>query len=234
MPSHSDELSVPVDAVIFDCDGTLTRIEGIDELARMNGVGRQVTELTAEAMGSTGLSPDLFEKRLNLVLPNAMQVAALSDIYFQNRTPDLLPVIQTLRGLGKAVYIVSAGLSPAVIGFGRLLSIDPAHIFAVDIYFDAAGNYRDFDRRSPLIYSDGKRAIVQQLSQRHPRMVYVGDGLNDYAVYDLVTRFVGYGGAFYRESIEQRCQYYLKAPSMAPLLPLCLTSEEMNRLEVGS
>lgn len=234
MPSQYDELSVPIDAVIFDCDGTLTHIEGIDELARMNGVGRQVTELTAEAMGGSGLTPALFQKRLNLVVPGASQVTALGDIYFQHRTPDLLPVIQTLQELGKAVYIVSAGLSPAVIGFGRLLSIDPAHIFAVDIYFDDAGNYRDFDHHSPLIHADGKRSIVQQLSQRHPRTVYVGDGLNDYAVYDLVTRFVGYGGAFYRESIAQRCQYYLKAPSMAPLLPLCLTSEEIQRLEVGS
>jgi phosphoserine phosphatase len=198
-------LTTPIDAVIFDCDGTLTHIEGIDELARMNGVDQQVTVLTAEAMGGSGLNPDLFQKRLSLVLPTAAQVRELGDLYFAHKTPGLLQVLQTLNALGKTIYIVSAGLTLTVAGFGNQLSVNPANIFAVDIYFDEAGNYRDFDRNSPLIHADGKRSIVQNLKQRHSQIAYVGDGLNDYAVYDLVTRFIGYGGAFYRESIANRC-----------------------------
>lgn len=230
MMSLCDELLDPIDAVIFDCDGTLTHIEGIDELARMNGVGPQVSEMTEQAMSVSGLNPELFQQRLNLVMPTAEQLTSLSQVYFQNCTPEVLHVIQSLQSLGKIIYIVSAGLNPAVSEFGKLLSLEPAHIYAVNMDFDANGHYRDFDHNSPLIHANGKRMIVSEISRRHRQTVYVGDGSNDYAVYDLVTRFVGYGGAFYREFLAQRCKYYITTPSMAPLLSLCLTAHERIQL----
>jgi phosphoserine phosphatase len=225
--AQNEVLTSPIDAVVFDCDGTLSHIEGIDELAKFNGVGEQVARLTADAMGKSGLSPEVFHERLSLVKPTYQQVTALSQLYFQHKTPDIEGVLQALRSLHKPVFIVSAGLLPAVAGFGKLLAINPEHIFAVNIYFDQQGNYVDFDRGSPLVYNDGKRRIIQRLKIRFPRLVYVGDGSNDYAVYDLVTRFVGYGGAFYREFLAQSCQFYITTPSISALLPLCLTSQEI-------
>ena len=37
-------------AICFDCDSTLTRIEGIDELARRRAAAAEITRLTAAAM----------------------------------------------------------------------------------------------------------------------------------------------------------------------------------------
>ncbi|TAK75879.1 MAG: phosphoserine phosphatase, partial [Gammaproteobacteria bacterium] len=54
----------PIPAIVFDCDGTLSMIEGIDELAKHNGVSEAVQALTAEAMEKTGLHPDLYRQRL--------------------------------------------------------------------------------------------------------------------------------------------------------------------------
>lgn len=224
------EPETPFDAIVFDCDGTLSHIEGIDELAKANNVGDEVVRLTAEAMGVTGINPQLYQKRLDLVLPTAQQVQALGPNYFEHQAPDLLPVIQILQELQKAIYIVSAGLYPAVVDFAKLLGLDPTKVFAVNIYFDAAGNYRDFDRDSPLAHANGKRLIAEQLCQRHKQIAYVGDGMNDYDTHDVVARFIGYGGAFYRENIKQKCQFYISAPSMAPLCPLILTKQEVAGL----
>lgn len=224
------EPETPFDAIVFDCDGTLSHIEGIDELAKTNHVGEEVMRLTAEAMGVTGINPELYQKRLDLVLPTPQQVQALGRSYFEHQAPDLLPVIKMLQELRKAVYIVSAGLYPAVVDFAKLLELDPANVFAVDIYFDTAGNYRDFDHSSPLVHANGKRLIAEQLCQRHKQIAYVGDGMNDYDTHDVVARFIGYGGAFYRENIKQKCQYYISAPSMAPLGPLILTKQEVASL----
>lgn len=225
---HDTHPSAPIDAVVFDCDGTLSSIEGIDELAEANGVGAEVKKLTEEAMGHSGINPQLYRQRLALVLPTAQQVKALGEDYFLHKTADLLTVLQVLTDLGKAVYVVSAGLFPAVAGFARRLNLLESHVFAVNVYFNDSGNYLDFDHHSPLVLADGKRYIVQELQKRHPRLVYVGDGLNDLATQDIVTRFVGYGGAYYRENIRQMCQYYITEPSMLPLLHLCLTKEEMQ------
>ncbi len=224
------QLKTPLDAIIFDCDGTLSTIEGIDELAEKNGKGALVRELTAEAMGKTGINPLLYQQRLQLVLPTKEQVVALGQEYIKHLTKDADVVIQLLQRLGKEIYIISAGLFPAVSIFGEALHVPAKNIFAVGIQFDSQGRFVDFEKNSPLTHSDGKRKIVTYLTEKHAQVGYIGDGLNDLAVYDLVTRFIGYGGAYYRENIEARCQYYIDIASMTPLLPLVLTQDEYTQL----
>lgn len=220
----------PIDALLFDCDGTLSHIEGINELARMNGVGETVTKLTELAMGSTGMNPELYQKRLELVRPTQTQVATLGELYFSHKAPDLLQTLKIFQALGKQIYIVSAGLYSAVADFAELLGINIENVFAVGIYFDAEQKYSDFDHQSPLVFENGKRIIAQQLQQRHTHLVHIGDGLSDLETYDLVTRFIGYGGAFNRPKVAQACDFYITTPTMAPLLPLCLTEKEARQL----
>lgn len=224
------QLQDPVSAIVFDCDGTLSTIEGIDELAKMNGVSAEVQLLTAEAMGQSGLNPMLYQKRLDLVFPNREQVQELGYQYFANQVPDAKLVIDIFQRLKKEVYIVSAGLYPAIKIFAELLNVPPANIFAVDIQFDEKGQFVDYDRTSPLVYHHGKREIVTQLKAHHPRILHIGDGMNDLVTKDLVTRFVGYGGVFYRENIATQCQHYIKTPSLASLLKLALTPHEYSLL----
>src|SRR5665648_361639 len=212
-------LNDPMDAIVFDCDGTLSHIEGIDELAKNKSVVEIVSKLTEEAMGKVGINPELYQKRLALVNPTREEVQQLGITYFQHRAPDSAEVITVLQALGKAIYVVSAGLKPAVARFGELLKIPERHIFAVNIYFDEAGNYHHFDGDSPLVQPDGKRIIVSTLQKKHKNLLYVGDGMNDYAVYDLVTRFIGYGGAFYREQFAKRSEFYITRPTFKALLP---------------
>lgn len=219
------QLETPIDAIIFDCDGTLTRLEGVDELAAMNGVGEIVAAMTAEAMGQSGINPDLYQKRLSLIKPTQQQLHRLGQDYCDNATPEAKQVIGLLQRLHKKIYIASAGLLPAVEIFASFLNVPQKDIFAVNIYFDTHGNYLDFDHNSPLIHRDGKREIITQL-KHHPSLIHIGDGLNDHAVYDLVTRFIGYGGVFYRENIARRCDFYTRSPSLSALLPLCLTQLE--------
>jgi phosphoserine phosphatase len=98
------QLQQPMDAIIFDCDGTLSSIEGIDELARQNGVAAPVAALTAIAMGRTGINPDLYQERLSLVKPHSEQVLALGREYYQEITPDARAVVQIFQRLEKAIY----------------------------------------------------------------------------------------------------------------------------------
>jgi phosphoserine phosphatase len=228
------QLKIPLDAILFDCDGTLSSIEGIDELAALAGpeIAHTVKVLTEEAMGRSGIDPDLYEKRLALVNPTQSQVEALSQLYFEHQAPYVVEVIALLQRLGKTIYILSAGLLPAVVSFAKQLNISPQHVFAVDIQFDAEGRYQGFDSSSPLIHNTGKRSIVEKIKQQHQQLLYTGDGLNDLAVRDLVARFVGYGGSYYRQNIADQCEFYIKAQSFLPLLPLALTREEYEKLSM--
>lgn len=222
------QLQIPLDAILFDCDGTLSSIEGIDELARENKVEDAVSFLTAEAMGKTGLNLLLYQERLAMVKPTCMQVKKLAEKYFTHKLPDIEKVIAVFKRLNKKMYVVSAGLYPAVSAFAELLGISRENVFAVNIYFDSAGQYIDFDHATPLVVREGKRQIVEEIKKRHPRVLLIGDGLNDLAANDLVSRFVGFGGAYNRKNIEALCQFYIT--KMLQLLPLALTEKEFALL----
>ena len=62
------------------------------------------------------------------------------------------------------------------------------------------------------------------------KVFLVGDGMNDAEARGAVELFVGYGGHGYREKIAALASVYLSHPSMAALLPIVLSSSEVNQL----
>lgn len=230
MPIPDWQIQEPLTAIFFDCDGTLTAIEGVNQLASLNGVLAPVAVLTEQAMGCSGINLDLYEQRLNLIAPTENQLALLGEMYLANMLMHAAAVITIFKRLNKAVYLVSAGLMPAVAYIGDALHIPHEDIFAVDIKFDEQGRYKYFDRHSPLVHNEGKRAIIKQFAEQHPRSMLVGDGLNDVSAADLVTRFIGFGGVFFRDNIRAMSDFYIYSKALSPLLPLCLTANEVQLL----
>ena len=57
------QLKSPIDTVIFDCDSTLSRIEGIDELAQNANIKATVSALTDYAMTQAGMNPAIYAQR---------------------------------------------------------------------------------------------------------------------------------------------------------------------------
>jgi phosphoserine phosphatase len=224
------QLSEPLDAVVFDCDSTLSQIEGITVLAKENGVEQDVVDLTELAMNETGLNEVLYAKRLNLVRPTLDQVVKTSDLYYKKITPDVEQVIHILRRCGKAIFVVSAGLYQSVAPFAERLDIPLSHVHAVETSFDKSGHYLDFDHKSAMVRPDGKREVAELIQETYPTIAHIGDGMNDIAAAGVVERFIGYGGSCYREVIANLSDFYVKSLSLLPLLPLLLTELEVTLL----
>ena len=227
---QSFHLQDPADAFVFDCDGTLSLLEGIDVLAHANGVGERVKALTEQAISHTGMSPDIYRERIELTKPSRAQIIDLAQRYYATRVPQVVNLIDVLQQLGKTIYVVSSGLNPAVTLFATMLGIPADHVYAIKLIFSAKGEYVGYDESSVLTEHSGKHIIAQQLREKHNKLIWIGDGMNDVVVKDHVIRFIGFGGAFYREHVEQLSDYYIKAQSMAPVLSLGLTQDEANAL----
>lgn len=219
-------LTAAVDAVIFDCDGTLSTIEGVTELAQQKGVFQQVSDLTEQAMSTSGVSQSLYQQRLELIQPSLSEVQSLADLYWQHVTPDVPKVVEILQKMGKAVFVVSAGMAQAVEPFAQKIHISADRVYSVALEFDEQGRYQDFDRDSPLVRQCGKADIVAQLRQNYSVIVHVGDGMNDAEAAEAVDLFVGYGGSYYRQSIADLSDVYISEPSMMGILTHVLTSQE--------
>jgi phosphoserine phosphatase len=227
------QLTQPVDAVVFDCDGTLSQIEGINQLARNNGVEREVGLLTEMAMSKTGITAEIYKKRLDLVKPTAAQLAKVGDAYYQNLSPDVDRIIDVLQQLNKTVYVISAGIQSALEDFAQRLHIPTAQVFGVEVYFDKQGDYHDYDKNAPLANQQGKRKMLEKFRLKHRQVVFIGDGMNDLEAADAADRFIGYGGAYFRQNIADLCDFYITGKSFMPLLPLCLTAAEIAQLSAA-
>jgi phosphoserine phosphatase len=225
--------------VIFDCDSTLSTIEGIDELARMTGHEHDVAMLTKRAMEGDIPLESVYGHRLVTANPTQAQVQRIANLYRDTVVPAAQEVIAALQALGTDVFIVSGGLIEPVRDFGVWLGVPREHIFAVDMEYDQlAGQWWRYWEQpggrnpgahylsveaNPLTGTGGKNQIIAFIRAQHPgRAMMVGDGGSDLEVSDDVDLFVGFGGAAYRQRIADEASVYIHCLSLAPILPLAL------------
>ena len=76
------KLPKPLDAIVFDCDGTLSAIEGVVYLAKQNGVEQKIWQITEKVMSCGGLTPQVYSERLNIIQPTKKQINKLINIYY--------------------------------------------------------------------------------------------------------------------------------------------------------
>ena len=225
--------------VIFDCDSTLSTIEGIDELARMTGHEYDVALLTKRAMEGDVPLESVYGHRLVTVNPTQSQVRAIAKRYQETVVPDAPELIHALQSMGTEVFIVSGGLIEPVRDFGVWLGVPRENIFAVNMEYDTlAGEWwrywelpgGDNPRANylavepnPLTGTQGKNQIISRIRTMHSgRILMIGDGLSDLETAVDVDLFIGFGGAVYRQKIAEEASIYIHDQSLAPLLPLSL------------
>jgi phosphoserine phosphatase len=225
------------DHIFFDCDSTLTTVEGIDALAETMGKGWRVSVLTDAAMRGEIELEEVYAKRLRTLKPTRGQITAIRQIYKQNTVADAAAVITALQSLGHQVYIISGGLAEAVIEFGLYLGVPRDHIRAVGVAYDSLSGewWQRIDegpnpdekyvtyQKEELTISDGKAQIVTDLIGDQPgRSLLVGDGVSDLLASSAVDLFVGFGGVASRPRLIDEAPVFVSSASLAPLLAIAV------------
>ncbi|MCY3907432.1 MAG: HAD-IB family phosphatase [Anaerolineaceae bacterium] len=233
------------DLIFFDCDSTLSAIEGIDELARLKGKGWRVSVLTERAMNGELDLAGVYGKRLQAIRPTRGQVNAIVERYQQTLVPDAQALLDALQFLGKTVFIISGGLAEPVRGLGQRLGIPAKRIRAVELEYDRlAGEWWRYHEAQtqhnqawldyqvgPLTVSSGKPLMVSELAGDRPgRRLMIGDGVSDLATREVVDLFVGYGGVTARDAVREHADAFIHCPSLAPLLPVAAGPAGWRRL----
>jgi len=232
-------------SIIFDCDSTLSAIEGIDELARIGGRYDEIKALTDAAMGGDVPLDQVYDRRLEILEPTRADIAAIAGQYREAAVTDAREVIGALHAAGKQVSIVSGGLLDAVRPFGLWLGVPEDHIRAVAIRYRTASGapvtestaHRDDDRylntvSSLLTQTNGKSTVAREmLSGTTGRSMLVGDGASDLVAAPDVDLFVGYTGVVERPRVAAEADVLVTGTSLAPILGLALTAAEATTLE---
>jgi phosphoserine phosphatase len=210
-----------VNLICFDCDSTLSAIEGVDELARARGpqVFAEVEAMTNDAMNGLVPLEAVFGRRLSIIRPRRQDAEAVARRYIEEVEPTARATVAALAEAGWSPLIVSGGFTPAVRPLAEFLGI--SRVEAVDLYFTAEGDYAGYDEGYPTTRSAGKAEVIQRLRRelQPERVVMVGDGVSDLEARPVVDRFVGYGGYVTRERVKKEaCAFIHSLADLGPLL----------------
>ena len=211
----------PARTVIFDCDSTLSAVEGIDELAV--GHREEVVRLTTLAMAGAIPLEQVYARRLDLIRPSRAELERVGALYIAHLVPDAGRVIRELQVAGVVVRVLSGGLAPAVRRVAAHLGIGAAEVAAVEVYFSGAGAYTGFDTASPLARSGGKREWIAAHVAELPRpIMLVGDGITDLEARPVIDRFIAFAGVVSRPEVIRQADAVILGRSLLPVLEIAL------------
>jgi len=182
--------------VVFDMDSTLIKVEVIDELARVHGVGDEVAAITDRAMRGEIDFKESFRRRVGLLkgLPERTfaEVAAAVPL-----TEGAQRLIAALKHFGYRTAIISGGFTYVGDRLKRELGIDYVHANALEIRDGrvtgaVVGDIIDAERKANLL-----RALCQKESIALAQSIAIGDGANDLPM----LAAAGLGVAFHAKPI---------------------------------
>jgi phosphoserine phosphatase len=206
--------------IIFDCDSTLSAIEGIDELAREKGttIFNEVVALTNAAMNGKVSLDEVFARRLEIIQPDLATCEKVEQLYIDTIEPTAFETISTLKQRGYTPIILSGGFKRLIEPLAVVLGIE--RIEAVPLDLDEDGNYVKFDTSYPTTYNGGKPEIIAKLKEEFSpeRIIMVGDGVSDLETKPKVDLFIGYGKYTDREKVREGADYFIY--SLADLLEI--------------
>ena len=210
------------DIICFDCDSTLSEIEGIDVLAERAGCGAEMAALTNAAMNGEVSLESVYAQRLSLIKPDRQAIDWVADLYIEKIVQGVEQVFQQLHAEGRQVHIISGGLKQAILPLAEKLNVAPENVHAVEVLFASNGDYLDFNQQSPLARNGGKADICTQLNHANLKMAIVGDGNTDMEAKKAGAYCIGFGGVVAREIVRQQADVFVDAPDLQAVLPYLL------------
>lgn len=215
--------------IIFDFDSTLSSIEGINELARINGKLTQVSKLTKKAMGGNLKFEDIFFKRLKIIQPTFDDLREVAILYRHSIIPGSKETIAKLKSQGRKVLIISGGYKQAILPSAEYLGINSDDVWAPELAADSRGYLTQINPNHIQPTHTGKRDLINWLKPQK-KVIFVGDGTTDLMTKPVVDLFIGFGGVKVRHKVRKRADHYITTKSLLPILDIIKQEESKPNL----
>jgi phosphoserine phosphatase len=204
--------------LLFDCDSTLSAIEGVDELGRLRGpaVFKAVEDMTNAAMNGGTPMEAVFAKRLDMIQPTLAELESIGQKYIAQIEPTAVESLKALRQAGWTIAIVSGGFTQAIRPLADYLGID--RVEAVELKFNRNGSYAGFNEACPTSKTKGKNVVARKLQnefQAQP-VILVGDGASDLEVKEDIDAFIGFGRYAVRPKVKAGADVFIYSLAELP------------------
>ena len=206
--------------IAFDCDSTLSAIEGIDELARLRGpsVFEEVEALTNAAMNGDVAIDEIFAHRLDIIRPDQRSCEEIGNMYIEHVEPTAMATVDKLKESGWLPLIVSGGFTQVIVPLAEHLGIE--RVEAVPLVFAPDGSYAGFDTSAPPSRNGGKPEILTLITNElgAELSVMVGDGISDLETQEVVDQFIGFGRYAERTRVAEEASRFIHSLDELPAL----------------
>ena len=197
-------------AVAFDVDSTVTKGEGLDDLAEFCGKGEEIAALTNQAMGGSMPFDVALSKRLAILQPSLSQVDEFLAKEPPILTPGIIELVAKLHDSNKKVYLVSGGFRQLIYPVADMVGISHDCVYANNLLFNEDGSYAGFDDKELTAWAGGKSRVMEELQQMHgDPLIMVGDGATDVEARPPATAVIGFGGNVVRESVLSDADWFV-------------------------
>jgi len=182
--------------IVLDMDSTLIGAEVIDELAKLAGVGEQVTRITESAMRGEIDFKQSFRRRVALL--HGLETNRISQVLEHiPLTEGAERLVSTLKQMGWKTAIVSGGFTFVAEHLQQKLGFD--YVYANRL--ETSNGLVTGEVNSKIIDATRKAELLKKIADFEEitldQVVAIGDGANDLAMLDVA----GLGIAFHAKPV---------------------------------
>ncbi len=195
---------------IIDFDNTFTKVEGLDELARIALEGKpeqeqivqHIQQLTDMGMNGDISFAESLRQRIALLAATKTHIKQLVHFLKTKVTNSFLRNAQFLSEHKHQIYIVSSGFKEFIIPIVTEFGILENHVFANEFIFDAHDQVIGFDEQNVLSTDGGKTKLLSKLNLQGD-IYAIGDGYTDYELKasGLANRFYAFTENIERQNV---------------------------------
>ncbi|MBX2950887.1 MAG: phosphoglycerate dehydrogenase [Leadbetterella sp.] len=205
---------------LIDFDSTLTRVEGLDELAAIalkadpDGDRKvaAIKALTDKGMAGELTFSESLTQRLALLNANRSHVDILVEFLKENITGSFLRNRAFLSEYADNILIISSGFKDFILPIAEYLGLKPENVYANTFVYNEQGDITGVDTENPLSRTGGKIEVVKSL-QLDGHVSVIGDGFTDYEIKKsgLAQRFYAFVENVERPSVTGVADFVIKS-----------------------
>ena len=211
--------------IVIDFDSTFTKVEGLDELARIALQGNpkqaeivgKIKDITDQGMVGAYSFADSLRDRVALLPANRSHVDQLI-VFLKGKISESFKRNKDfLEENAAQILIVSSGFKDFIVPVVNEMGIPAENVYANTFTYDADGNITGYDADNLLSQDKGKVRLLQSL-QLEGEVYVIGDGITDYELREsgLANKFFAFTENVSRKAVTDKADYVV--PSLDEFL----------------
>lgn len=206
--------------IIIDFDSTFTKVEGLDELAKIalrgnkdrDNIVAKIEEITEKGMAGHIKFAQSLQERVDVIPANKAHLAELVEVLFNEISDSFERNKDFIKENAENILIVSSGFKEFIVPIVTSMGVLEENVYANTFIFDADGNITGYDHSNLLSQDGGKVKLLQKLDLQG-QVYAIGDGYTDYQLREsgLANQFFAFTENVERENVISKADHVVSS-----------------------